>query len=99
MLLQENTLAVLAGEKNALDSVMIDDSSSNSTDSKNGVEVPNDKDLSVEEQAELDQLVSGIRQKLNSAFDAGRELMTIRDRKLFRGKWQSFGDFCQATFG
>lgn len=55
--------------------------------------------LSPAEQAELTKCVETVRQGLRSFIEAGRALMTIKDRQLYRANHPTFEAFANAEFG
>jgi len=56
-------------------------------------------ELTIAEQSELDQLETTIERGLQTFYEVGSALLTIRDKRLYRSEYSAFEDYCQERWG
>ena len=55
--------------------------------------------LTINERVELDTLEGIISREMKSFMDVGKALLTIRERKLYRGEFKTFKAYCAGEMG
>ena len=55
--------------------------------------------LSVSEQTELSKLETVIKRGIRSFIEVGKALMDVRDKRLYRGAFATFEEYCQRKWG